>query len=224
MRARILFTVAVFSVGCAGGAAEEPILDDAPSGDETPVSTLPPSDSAPIPEEPEEAPPPVPTGPGRLTVEVRLGSDPLGVEVAVLDGSGAEVARADDGDVLELPAGTYTLSGRITNPEQLVDTPERTSDPVTLEAEGTATARLAFARARVRVTVTSRGRPLTSAIVKFHRARSEEVVAEHAADNRFLPISPGRYDLYVTDRGHTVRANDIALQNGASQTIPVTFD
>jgi hypothetical protein len=224
MRLRIHFGVLVLAIGCAGGQGDPASSDPVTSGDEIPVSTLPPSPLAPIPEEPEGPPPPIPTGPGHLLVEVRLGSDAHPGRVRVLNGDGAEVAQARDGDDLELPPGAYTLAGTVTDPELLVDTPERTSDPVELAPAGTATARLTFARARVRVVVTSRGRPLPSAVVKFHRARSEEVVAEHAADGRFLPISPGRYDLYVTDRGHTVRANDIALQNGASQTIPVTFD
>ena len=175
----------------------------------------------PIAEEPIEEPAPEPTGPGSLTVINEIdGAESTGT-VQVLDGAGEVVAEGQSGETFQLPAGTYTLVGSITDASILMDTPTREGEySVTLEAGGEARGVIEHHRARVKIRVLRRNRPVNRWRLVLTRRGSDQQI-ELTPSEEYIPITAGRYNGIVHIGNTQIEVTDVVLQGGAQRDLPI---
>lgn len=117
------------------------------------------------------------------------------------DGDGVEVTRDDDGEtVLITAAGTYVLSGTLTDGQVVVDVPEEED-----------------------VTIVLDGADITSSVgpaLQFVSAEDATVVLEPGSQNRLAdPATYAQTDDTVDENGDTVDAPNAALYSTADLTI-----
>ena len=235
---RVIVLLALGAAGCGGGDKprdhRSALLEQLASGDEG--EGLPPAAPEEASDEPQEAswsepdepavseePDATPTsGPARVTVKALLDDEELPITVRVLRMPGGDlVQQVRSGTLVRLEPGTYALEGSIDDEALLVDRPTKRSEPFTVGPGEERTEELAFGRARVQLRVLRGNRRIRKGKVELRRAGSDEVVVTLPISERYVPISPGRYDATVHFGRQKIDVSGLTFQAGAEQVVPI---
>ncbi len=188
----------------AGPLEEEGPADSEPSGSGSAASAVP------------------STGPARVTVRVLLGEEELPIRLQVLRmPSGERVFEVRSGTMVRLEPGRYALRARIGDASLLADQPEKQGEPFSVAAGEAREEELIFGRARVQLRVFRGHRRIRKGRVELRRAGSDEVILTLPISERFVPVSPGRYDATVHFGREKIDVSGLTFQGGAEQVVPI---
>jgi hypothetical protein len=169
---------------------------------------------------PEPLPAPA-TGPAKLTVVTEIGRKPVAAHIKIHGEDGAVLAEGKANDVLTVPPGEHEIEATVTDAQALVDLPTM-RQRVTVEAGAEVKERLEFARCQVRVTVNIRGKLDKTAVVTLSRNGTEVAKLTSGAEE-YVTISPGKYAASVKSARAVITVSEIALNEGATQSIPINI-
>ncbi len=161
-------------------------------------------------------------GPARVTVKVILGEEELPIRLEVVRvPSGERVFEVRSGTMVRLEPGTYALRAHVEDASLLADTPRKQGDPFTVSAGEERTEELTFGRARVQLRVFRGSRRIRKGKIELRRAGSDEVLLTLPISDRYVAISPGRYDATVHFGREKVDVSGLTFQGGAEQIVPI---
>ncbi|MFW5924954.1 MAG: hypothetical protein ACOCV4_02245 [Myxococcota bacterium] len=213
----LVFFLAACGEGEATGATEPDPMEMESTGGELGMG-----------EEPEEASGQEvaqPTGKANLTVQITVGGEQVQGDVQVLDDEGKVVHEGSSGDVFSVPAGAYTLVGKVNDASILVDTPTEETDSILVEPGEDRTEDVEIGRAKVRLKIYDGRRHVRRAEVQLRREGGDEVVYEFTPGKEHIAISPGRYDALVKlPDDSEVEVDGLIFMPGATQEIPLRIE
>jgi hypothetical protein len=166
-------------------------------------------------------PEPATPGPAKLTVVTEIEHKPVAAHIKVHGKDGAVLAEGNANEVLTVPAGEHEIEATVTDAQALVDLPSM-RQRVTVEAGAEIKERLEFARCQVRVTVNIRGKLDPTAVVALSRNGTEVAKLTSGAEE-YVTISPGKYAASVKSNRAAITVSEIALNEGATQSIPINI-
>lgn len=203
--------------GCATASPKPPEAVTDTSNERAVAGASSAESDEPAPEEPAAA-----TGPGRLTVATEIGRKPVAAHIKIHGEDGSVLVEGSSNEVLTVPAGAVEIEATVTDAQALIDLPTM-RQRVTVEPGAEAKERLEFVRCLVRVTVNIRGKLDPSAVVTLSR-KGTEVAKLTSGAEEFVPITPGKYNASVKSSRAAITVSEIALNEGATQTIPININ
>ncbi len=161
-------------------------------------------------------------GPAKLIVATEIGHTMVAAHITVRGEDGRVLAEGNSGEVLAVQSGELEVEATVTDAQAFIDLP--TMRQRVIVEPGTETKeRLEFARCLVRVTVNIRGKLDPKAIVTLSRDGTPVAKLTSGAEE-FVAISPGRYGASVKSDRALITVSEIALNEGATQSIPISMN
>jgi hypothetical protein len=160
-------------------------------------------------------------GPGKLTVTTEIGHKPVAAHIKIHGEDGSVLVEGNSAEMLTVPSGEVEIEATVTDAQALIDLPTM-RQRVTVAPNGEAKERIEFARCLVRVTVNIRGKLDPTAIVTLNR-KGTDVAKLTSGAEEYVAISPGKYAASVKSNRAVITVSEIALNEGATQTIPINI-
>jgi len=221
---RIVWTVALFTLGCGGGGGADTTTTGTDTDQQTAGNddaTRPPGDG----DGDTDVTPPTPAaGPATVHLVIKIDGQEAAGHVKLMDSSGDVVGEGESGTTVNVTSGTFTAEAHITDAAVIVNRPTVTAGPFDVAPGETHEQVFELERARVRLTVVQRGRPVSGARITLHRQNAEEEPIEIRATGQHVPFMPGRYDATVRFGNQSIDVTGLMFMGSAQQDVPINVN